>query len=108
MIESLGIRVALAILTCYRLAEFISVDDGPFKIFGTLRHKIGILSTKSRFHHELALLINCPFCIGVWISGLVSLTVFFPSNFGDVVLIVGAISGGQAFLESCSGRFLEK
>ena len=98
------VRIVLAIFISYRVAELIAIDDGPFKIFSRFRRFMGMKSTESSLFHEIAILINCPFCIGVWLSALFSILIFFPSNVGDIVLIIGAIAGGQTFLESCSKR----
>ena len=98
------VRLILAILSAYRLAELISVDDGPFKVFDRLRRWAGRNSTKSQFHNTFADLLHCPFCTGVWFSFAVALLVFLPSVPGDFVLLVFGIAGAQAFLESLSIR----
>lgn len=107
-IEMSFLRIILCILSCYRISELISIDDGPFKLFYNLRRLIAVNSTRNIFLREISLLIHCPFCIGFWISLLLSFTVFFPSSFGDIFLVVFSVSGGQTFLESISRRFLDK
>jgi hypothetical protein len=93
------------ILSSYRIAELISIDTGPFRIFKRFREFVGRVSSRNMALRELAELVSCPFCIGVWISAVLSLLFFFPSIAGDIFLVVLAIAGGQAFLESMGRRF---
>lgn len=102
---SLVLRVVLAILSTYRIAELIAVDDGPFDIFKKIRclYNDGSQGIKLSFSK----LVNCPFCIGVWIAFVISFVVLFPSIGGDFVLLFLGIAGGQTLLESLSKRFME-
>lgn len=104
-ILSPAIRLGLAILVSYRITDLIVLDDGPFDIFKKIREEIGKFAAIHKSARGLGKLINCPFCLGVWISGLSSLLVFFPSIPGDIFLIVIGIAGGQALMDSVGGRW---
>jgi len=101
------LRIALCSLLTYRIAELITIDEGPGAIFDSFRRYLGRRAsvTGSKIIRELALLFQCPFCIGVWIGAISSFLVFFPSAVGDGVLVVGGIVGAQALFSSIGGRF---
>ena len=107
MIELLSpaLRLGLCILVSYRITDLIVLDDGPFDVFKKLREAIGRFAAIHRSAKGLGKLINCPFCLGVWISGLSSLLFIFPSLPGDIFLIAIGIAGGQALLDSVGGRW---
>jgi hypothetical protein len=100
------VRIILAGLACYRLAELISLDEGPIDIFSNLRIVSGRHASVSdnRFIVSFAKLINCPFCLGIWFAIPLCYLVFVPSVVGDVILGFFAITGIQCFLESRSGN----
>jgi hypothetical protein len=99
------LRFIMCILTCYRITELIVLDDGPFDVFKKLRESVGKLAAIYSSARGLGKLINCPFCVGVWISVGVIFLLMFPTVYGDVFLIFMAIAGGQTFLESFGGRW---
>jgi len=113
------IRLALSILTCYRLARMIAQDDGPLFLFKRVRYwvkdrawreasfTLGManldLTIDDRYFgkwHNLAEGLACPYCAGVWLSWPILALVLWPTYYGDLFLILMAISGGQAFLWS--------
>lgn len=98
------LRIILCILSSYRITELISLDDGPFGIFRKFRKFLGKRGSKGELNYQLAILITCPFCLGIWISSVMSLLIFFPTVIGDIFLIVMSISGGQTVLESLNRR----
>jgi len=111
-------RLLLAILTTYRLTRMIAQDDGPLFLFKRLRiwaldrayyeaamqgYNLQIDTIKERYFgkwHNLAEGLSCPYCIGVWLSLPILALVLCPTYYGDLFLILMAISGGQAFLWS--------
>lgn len=101
------LRLILAALTCYRLAQFISLDTGPMGIFRAIREGAErFLANKrdSRARQSLAELASCPYCQGLYIGlGCLAL-VIFPTFWGDLVLIWLGIVGLQAFMQSVGGR----
>lgn len=99
---SFELRLILGALSVYRISELLSLDDGPFEIFKNLRESLGRKSHSSLLFKELALLLSCPFCTGVWVSIFVLVLILLPSGIGDIFLIILALSGAQTFLEQCS------
>lgn len=97
------LRIALTIFACYRLTGLIVYDKGPFGLFKRLRAYLGM-------HHvplvrqNLGSLVNCPYCVGVWMAILGLAVVLFPSLVADGILLWLAIAGGQDFLQSMTGR----
>jgi hypothetical protein len=97
------LRLVLAAFAVYRVAELLSIDDGPYHLFARWRLWLGRKSADKPYlgtWHNLAELFQCPYCIGVWLAGLAVIPVFFPSTLTDFVLALLAISGLQAFLET--------
>ena len=116
------LRLVLAVFTCYRLARMLALDDGPFFIFKRMRYwakdrafyeadKMGMLilvadssNLISDRHfgkwHNLAEGLSCPFCIGVWLSLPLLALLIWSTYYGDLFLLLMAISGGQVFLQS--------
>ena len=113
------IRLALAVLTCYRLARMIARDDGPLFVFKRVRYwakdrawreasfTLGMakpdLTIDDRHFgkwHNLAEGLSCPYCVGIWLSLPIFALVLWPTYYGDLFLLLMAISGGQAFLWS--------
>jgi len=50
--------------------------------------------------HNLAEGITCPFCVGMWLSLPLFALLVWPTYYGDLFLLLMAISGGQAFLQT--------
>lgn len=105
MILSDEIRLALCIFTVYRITELLVIDDGPLFVFQKFRRFLGRMSNKGYIYNQIALIFNCPFCLGVWISIVFAFLILFPTIPGDIVLIFGGIAGGQCLLESISERW---
>lgn len=115
---SWAFRLLLTILTCYRLAKLIADDDGPLFIFKRLRYwakdnaywemtdrnvNFEIQEAKDRWFgkwYSLAEGLECPYCVGVWVSLPLFFLLMYPTYYGDLFLILMSISGGQAFLQS--------
>ena len=114
-----NLRLILAILTCYRLARLIAKDDGPLFLFKRIRYgvkdKAWLEAEKAdklvrtvqptiiddrHFGkwHSLAEGLECPYCLGVWLSLPLLTLIVWPSYYGDLFLMLMAMSGGQAWL----------
>jgi len=97
----------------------IAQDDGPLFLFKRVRYwvkdrawreasfTLGManldLTIDDRYFgkwHNLAEGLSCPYCIGVWLSWPILALVLWPTYYGDLFLVLMAISGGQAFLQS--------
>lgn len=99
-------RILLAILATYRLAQMVVFDDGPLFIFAHLREwsdrnakaeqddgiKRGVMSSITDGLH-------CPYCVGVWAAVVCTILVKYPSKIGDFFLYLLAIAGGQSIIE---------
>ena len=113
------LRLILAILTCYRLARMIALDDGPLFIFKRFRYWVkddawieaniagdtdSITQEIDGRHygiwHNLSEGLECPYCVGIWLSLPLLALLIWPSVCGDWFLVLMAISGGQAFMQS--------
>jgi len=81
------------------VAQFIAFDDAPFGLMKRVRLGIGKRVTKEYgLYWSLAELLNCPYCVGMWVSLLIVI-IFRPDYF---ILYWLAIAGGQAWLETMS------
>lgn len=94
------VRLILAVLTCYRLAQLIPLDDGPMFVFRDLRKELNSIASRGgKFQENIAEFFSCPFCMGIWYAIPCALAYLWPSNITDIILLVIGIAGGQAFLE---------
>jgi hypothetical protein len=101
------LRLILAVLTVYRVAELFAVDDGPYGIFRNIRAFCGKKAAGkdySNFWFNMAGLVSCPFCIGVWFSAIALVPVYYPTTITDFVLVWLGIAGLQTYLESARKR----
>jgi hypothetical protein len=100
----LELRLILAILTCYRLARMIAMDDGPGYIFESLRDWAQGKANKEKEPagkwHNLAEGLGCPYCAGVWVSLPLLALLLWPTVVGDWFMVLLSISGGQAFMQT--------
>jgi hypothetical protein len=109
----------MATLATYRLAQFISKDDGPLDIFKRLRlharklagYHQGVMTNGSLPEGErfiasrlfitwknIVAWLECPYCNGVWFSAACLLLVqVHPIGWWIVAWL--AVAGGQAFLQ---------
>lgn len=98
------LRLALTILTAYRLARMIAMDDGPGFFFERLRLWAKEKANKEKSNlgkwHSLAEGLGCPFCAGVWVSLPLFALLLWPTVYGDMFLLLLSISGAQAFMQS--------
>lgn len=102
------LRFLLVVLTCYRLARMIAMDDGPGFFFERLRLWAIDKAEKEKSNlgkwHNLAEGLGCPFCAGVWVSLPLFVLLMKPRKLGDAFLLLMAISGGQAFMQSLDAK----
>jgi len=54
-------------LACYRVSRFVSIEEGPFAIFESLREKLDSPAVP-RWLGWLARGVGCPYCISVWVG----------------------------------------
>jgi hypothetical protein len=92
------LEIGVAILACYRLAQLVALDEGPYKVFARFRAELGRRAASgSAFWENSAELMHCPFCLGLWFAA--PLAVWVGGSVVDIIIIWLAIAGGQAFLQ---------
>jgi hypothetical protein len=101
---SIELRLLLAVLSTYRLAQLIAVDNGPYDIFLGIRAFFGRRATINGSLRAIALLVSCPYCMGIWISPFCAALAISDNYVADVILIVLGIAGAQTALESFTNR----
>jgi hypothetical protein len=93
------LKIGIAILACYRLAQLVALDDGPYKVMVRFRKELGRrAATGDALWENWAELFHCPFCLGVWFAFPLAIWVGGNSIIG-IIIIWLAIAGGQAFLQ---------
>lgn len=105
-------RLLLSVLAAFKIAELVVIEEGPFSMFSRFRRFVGQLAAKSSSNRpgvrtvstELADWVNCPFCVGVWASFLLTVLILIPSVPGDILIIAMGLAGGQSFLQQQSIR----
>ena len=81
--------LALGVLATWRVSHLIAYEDGPFDAVARLRERAG--------HGMLGRLMDCPYCVSLWIAAPAALFVSRPS--GRWLLAWLAISGGASLIE---------
>ena len=101
---SLEIRVVLAAFAVFRLAQLITIDDGPWDMFFHLRVLAGVYDRDKtgRASTNIGRLFACPYCIGVWLSALALIPVFFSYGITDALVMALGIAGMQSALQDVS------
>ena len=98
-------RFFMLVLVSYRVSEIISVDDGPYDIFLRLRVGSARMAVQgSNFWRNVSNLLHCPFCVGIWISFIISPFYFIRGTFMDFIFLAIAIAGAQCFMEGLHPR----
>jgi len=107
----------VAVLATFRIAMLVVLDEGPLKMFGTLR----AVCRGWRPEDPLPLLVKhvlcgydhpptdgvlfCPYCAGVWIAGVITGVLFYGHPWHIVAAIWFAVAGGAAFLERTANHY---
>lgn len=103
------LEIVIAVMTTYRVAQLIVVDDGPYGVFDRVRRWLGRKGAQAQrdekwtIWRNLAELVHCPYCVGVWIAAGVTWALG-PADATEFIVIALAIAGGQAFLEAMNGE----
>lgn len=111
MLASDWLRVSLAALALYRLAQLITIDEGPGYrlsgethargIFERLRDATGVhdRDAHGRTATMLGRFIGCPYCIGLWLAVPLAVLVLAPTVIGDWLLVILGMAGIQTYLQ---------
>lgn len=94
----------LAVFACFRLAELVVVDGGPYGALLKFRTWAGVydLDEDGEPKGNAGKLFSCPYCVGMYFAFVAAL-IIAPFDW-RLVLCWFAIAGGQAFLQSIGGR----
>lgn len=87
------LEIALAILAVYRVARMLSMEDGPLDAFAKLRERID-----PKQETWVGRGINCPLCVGFWVSFAASLVLLPWSNWENLLLNWLGVAGGSVVL----------
>lgn len=99
------IRLILAVLAVFRVAELLAIDEGPGGVFQRIRDAMGASPGESGPPDtKLGRFAVCPWCWGVWLALGAAALVIWPSRAGDAGLVFMGIAGGQAVLQGLAGR----
>lgn len=110
-----NLRVALAVLTLFRLARLLAIDDGPLWVFARLRGWTDLQRVREQdsvaaqmddsdlLHSGLWASLDeglrCPYCVGIWLAPVVALLYTRHGWLSDLILLVLGLAGGQALLQ---------
>lgn len=88
----------LLTFVCYRLAQLLAFDEGPFGIFFKLRVRAGAYDydNQGRARTAIGRMMTCPYCLGIWIALPLSL---YASGIQWYIVWL-AIAGASSFLWS--------
>lgn len=93
------LEIILAILASYRVARMLALEDGPFDLFTKIRNAVD--------PNQLTWLgrgLNCPLCLGFWISFVIALLVPCATWQGFVLNWLG-IAGGMTVVHLGASRW---
>jgi hypothetical protein len=85
-------------LATYRLTRLLVIENGPFDIFLKLRGAMGAYDygNDGRPYSFAGELISCPYCTGVWVAILLTLS----PRWLRLIVFSLAVAGIQAALQS--------
>ena len=95
--------LALAILACYRLAQFAVYEEGPFGFMQRIRIWAGVheYGENGEPKRSLGRLLACPYCVGMWVALALAIILYWQQAWLLPLYWFG-IAGGQSFLEGRS------
>ena len=59
------------VLASARLSEMISLERGPYNLFGRLRNSLEDSNTVVA--QEIRMAIDCPYCLSIWVAAILIL-----------------------------------
>jgi hypothetical protein len=92
---NIWLRVVLAIAAVYRVAQYIYLDDGPFDLLFKLRDKLKAyeLDNEGLSVTGAGRFMTCFHCVSKYLAVPAGLAVLFPTQWGDIILMVLGIAG---------------
>jgi hypothetical protein len=89
-----GIRFALASLAVWRVTHLLAEEDGPADAVVRLRARLG--------QGQLGELMDCFYCLSVWVAAPASLAVAWRRR--ELPLVLLALSGAACLLERATSE----
>ena len=83
------LRLALAVLACWRVSHLLAAEDGPWDLVVRLRQAAGA--------GMLGKMMDCFQCVSVWVAA--PLAFFVAAGVAERVVAGLAVSGGACLLE---------
>ncbi len=115
-------RFILAILTTFRVAQLLPLDDGPFYIFERVRlfthdkaqethdRKNKEKEKGEKLEQSLGIwpniddAVTCPYCQGLYFASLMVILLKSKRKFVDIFLLIFALAGAQTLLQKWTER----
>lgn len=92
------LMLLLAVLSVYRVARMLALEEGPLGIFAEIRGHIDPQQAT-----WLGRGLNCPKCISYWVALLAALAITYLGGYWNAVLLAlewNAIAGGAIIIYS--------
>lgn len=93
----LWLQCVLSVLAIWRLTHLLSLEEGPWAVFLSLRRIVG-----QGFWGQL---LNCFYCLSVWIAAPFAL--LLPASWVQRVIAWWAMSGAAILLERATSEPLD-
>lgn len=93
-------------LVAFRISELLVIDEGPFEIFMSLRGWANGAPFDNSMRRNVANVLECVHCTGMWVSLLLGILYYFFHVTGPLTAILFAIAtaGLQSILANKLGR----
>jgi hypothetical protein len=88
------LRLTLAVLATWRVAQLVAREDGPFDVILRLRARAG--------NGVVGRLMDCPYCLSLWIAA--PWAVWIAHDAVEWIAVWLAVSGGASLLERATTR----
>ena len=92
----------LAVLSIYRITRLLTIDTILNRPRRWIRRNAAGTRWIQRCYAFLAVMLECPYCTGVWVALLTLPLLLYPSYLGNLWLLGWGLIGGQAFLVDLS------
>jgi hypothetical protein len=96
------LRLILAVLATYRLTRMIVNESGPGDVLLKLRSVV--ISKPGYAWCFIADLINCEYCVSVWVAAVLAVLVLAGGWFGTWVLVWLGLSGAFYIAQEIKDR----